>query len=89
MDDQYDYEYDEYEKPKRKRKREKTKGLPSDPDALEKWGNLPQNAPSREALPPATGGDWFGRHWFPRGLFLVILVLIVLSVVAGMVSRLV
>lgn len=30
--------------------------LPPDPDALEKWRDLPQNEPSRRALPPATGG---------------------------------
>jgi hypothetical protein len=79
----------EDEKPKRKR--EKTKGLPSDPDALEKWGNLPQTPPSREALPPATKGGWtfFGRYLFPRGLILVIVALIALGVIAGLVSRLV
>jgi hypothetical protein len=80
----------EDEKPKRKRKREKTKGLPSDPDALEKWQNLPQTSPSREALPPATKGGWtfFGRYLFPRGLFLLIAALILLGLVAGVVSRL-
>ena len=79
----------ETEKPKRKR--EKTKGLPADPDALEKWQNLPQTPPSPEALPPATKGGWsfFGRFLFPRGLFLLFLVLILLSLIAGVVSRLV
>lgn len=30
--------------------------LPIDPAALEKWQSLPQNPPSKSALPPATGG---------------------------------
>jgi hypothetical protein len=30
--------------------------LPPDPDAVEKWKNLPQNEPSKGALPPLTGG---------------------------------
>jgi hypothetical protein len=31
--------------------------LPEDPDSLEKWKALPQNKPSKEALPPLTGGN--------------------------------
>jgi len=31
--------------------------LPEDPDALEKWKALPQNKPSKEALPPLPGGN--------------------------------
>jgi hypothetical protein len=30
--------------------------LPPDPELLAKWQELPQNKPSREALPPMTGG---------------------------------
>ena len=30
--------------------------LPEDPESLEKWGGLPQNTPSKQALPPMTGG---------------------------------
>lgn len=30
--------------------------LPPDPDSVEKWRRLPQNKPSRDALPPMTGG---------------------------------
>lgn len=30
--------------------------LPPDPDALEKWRNMPHNKPSRDAMPPMTGG---------------------------------
>ena len=78
----------ENEKPKRKR--EKTKGLPADPASLEAWQNLPQGTPSREALPPATKGGWtfFGRFLFPRGLFLLFALVILLSLIAGVVSKL-
>lgn len=30
--------------------------LPPDPDALERWQQLPQHKPSKQALPPAAGG---------------------------------
>lgn len=30
--------------------------LPPDPDALAQWKKLPQNPPSKRALPPAAGG---------------------------------
>ena len=30
--------------------------LPPDPESLAKWQELPQNKPSRDALPPMTGG---------------------------------
>ena len=33
--------------------------LPPDPDAIEKWRNLPQDQPSKQSLPPLTGG----RRW--------------------------
>lgn len=31
--------------------------LPPDPEALEMWRKLPQNKPSKQALPPAAGGS--------------------------------
>lgn len=34
----------------------KREDLPPDPAALEKWNRLPQNPPSKSALPPMTGG---------------------------------
>lgn len=46
--------------------------LPDDPNALEKWRNMPQNKPSRESLPPVTGG----LRW--AWLFVVLLVIVVL-----------
>ena len=30
--------------------------LPTDPKALEAWENMPKNAPSKDAMPPMTGG---------------------------------
>lgn len=46
--------------------------LPDDPNALEKWRNMPQNKPSRESLPPVTGGlPW---AW----VFIALLVIVVL-----------
>lgn len=46
--------------------------LPDDPNALEKWRNMPQNKPSRESLPPVTGG----LRW--AWLFIALLVIVVL-----------
>ena len=53
--------------------------LPSDPESLEKWKQMPQNAPSRDALPPATGGARQARWLY--GLLIVIAVLIILSLI--------
>ncbi len=51
--------------------------LKPDPEALAKWQELPQNKPSRDALPPLTGGVQ------PAFLFALILaLLIVLSLLA-------
>jgi hypothetical protein len=52
--------------------------LQPDSDAIEQWRNLPQNAPSRQALPPATGGTprWL---WALIGLGVLILVVGALS----------
>lgn len=30
--------------------------LPPDPESVEKWQAMPQNKPSKDALPPMTGG---------------------------------
>jgi hypothetical protein len=51
--------------------------LPPDPDSVEKWKQMPQNAPSRNALPPATGG--MGQARWLYGLLIVMAVLIILS----------
>jgi hypothetical protein len=52
--------------------------LEPDPDAVEQWRKLPQNAPSRQAFPPATGGmpRWL---WGLIGLGVLILVVGALS----------
>jgi hypothetical protein len=52
--------------------------LPPNPDALEKWKNMPQNKPSRQAMPPATGGM--------RWAWALLIVLIVLAVI-GLLSQ--
>lgn len=52
--------------------------LPSDPDALEKWRNMPQNQPSKQAMPPATGGTRWA--WF----FVIALgALVIIALLAG------
>ncbi len=56
--------------------------LEPDPDAVEKWRSLPQNKPSRQALPPATGGLSINRTLL-LGFGLVMLVLIVVSLFFG------
>lgn len=48
--------------------------LPEDPDSLEKWGKLPQNPPSKQALPPMTGGTKIAG-----ALLLAMAVLIILA----------
>lgn len=48
--------------------------LPPDPDSLEKWKNMQQNAPSKDALPPMTAGN----RW-AFGLLIVMGVLIILA----------
>jgi hypothetical protein len=55
--------------------------LPPDPDAVEKWRQLPQNKPSRQALPPATGGNTFSR-----ALLIGFVVLVVIVVIASLLS---
>lgn len=50
--------------------------LPPDPDSLDKWKKLPQNRPSREALPPMTGGSRLAL-----GLLLALALLIILALI--------
>jgi hypothetical protein len=51
--------------------------LMPDPEALAKWRELPQNQPSKDALPPLTGGLQ------PAWLFVIILaVLLVFGLLA-------
>ncbi len=49
-----------------------TEPIPPDPDSLEQWKQLPQNIPSKDALPPMTGG----LRWV--GWLLVIVVIVIL-----------
>jgi hypothetical protein len=52
--------------------------LPPDPDSVEKWKQMPQNQPSKEALPPvALGARWI--LWFT--------VLIAILIVLGLLLR--
>ncbi|HEX2906218.1 MAG TPA: hypothetical protein VHO69_05115 [Phototrophicaceae bacterium] len=48
--------------------------LPPDPDAKAKWEQLPQNQPSKQALPPVAGG---GRWVW--GLLLLLALFVVLA----------
>jgi len=52
--------------------------LPPDPKAVEKWRNLPQGAPSREALPPAAGGTRLATR-FLIALAILMIALLLLS----------
>jgi hypothetical protein len=56
--------------------------LPPDPASVEKWRNLPQNKPSRDALPPMTGGLRLSRALL-IGFGALMLVVIVLNLLAG------
>lgn len=52
--------------------------LPPDQEAVERWKQLPQNKPSRQALPPATNPFGGSGRW----LFIVIAIVAALSVIA-------
>lgn len=56
--------------------------LPPDPESVEKWRNLPQNKPSREALPPMTGGLRLNRALLV-GFGVLLLAAVVISLVLG------
>jgi hypothetical protein len=51
--------------------------LPPDPDSLAKWQNLPHNKPSKDALPPATGG----LRW-AFGLLIILSLLLLIGLLA-------
>lgn len=55
--------------------------LPPDPDALEKWQQLPKGQPSRQAYTPATGGTRY-VWWLMAGLGLLVLALAVFQLLA-------
>ncbi len=59
-------------------RREPRPELPPDPEALEMWRQLPQNKPSRQALPPAAGGLGWSRA-LTGGLLFLILLLVLLG----------
>lgn len=56
--------------------------LPPDPESVEKWRSLPQNKPSRDALPPMTGGLRSNRALLV-GFGVVMLALVVISLLFG------
>ncbi len=56
--------------------------LPPDPESVEKWRSLPQNKPSRHALPPMTGGLRLNRTLL-LGFGIVMLALIIVSLLLG------
>lgn len=56
--------------------------LPPDPESVEKWQALPQNKPSKDALPPATGGLQINRMLL-IGLGVVMLVVVAMQLLAG------
>jgi hypothetical protein len=56
--------------------------LPPDPDAVENWRKLPQNKPSRQALPPATGGNAFNRALL-IGLIVIIIIVVIATLLSG------
>ena len=51
--------------------------LPPDPDAIQKWKDLPQSAPSRKALPPATGGTRWA--WMIVGFAVLVIIMSLLA----------
>lgn len=56
--------------------------LPPDPESVEKWRRLPQNKPSRDALPPMTGGLRTNRALL-FGFGLLMLIALALSFLLG------
>ncbi|MBK8020695.1 MAG: hypothetical protein IPK19_04500 [Chloroflexi bacterium] len=57
--------------------------LPADPAALETWQKLPQNPPSRSALPPMTGGMAWNRILVVGIILLAIITLVLLIAPPG------
>jgi hypothetical protein len=56
--------------------------LPPDEESVEKWRNLPQNKPSRDALPPMTGGLRVNRALL-IGFGIVAVVIIIANLFSG------
>jgi hypothetical protein len=56
--------------------------LPPDPESVEKWRSLPQNTPSKAALPPMTGGLRISRALLIVGGILLVLA-VALQLLAG------
>ncbi|MEP7292459.1 MAG: hypothetical protein ABI835_11785 [Chloroflexota bacterium] len=56
--------------------------LPPDPASVEKWRALPQNKPSRDALPPMTGGLRTSRALL-FGFGIVLLLALIVQLLAG------
>ncbi len=67
------------DKPERQPERQP---LEADPEAVEMWRSLPQNKPSREAFPPATGGLSLNRTLLV-GFAVLALIVVVLSLILG------
>lgn len=51
--------------------------LPPDPDAVERWKQLPQNKPTRQALPPATNPFGGAGRW----LWIVLAIVAIIGVI--------
>lgn len=54
--------------------------LPSDPESEEKWANMPQNLPSKDALPPLVFGS--DKDWMR-----LLIILSILAIVGLLLSR--
>jgi hypothetical protein len=56
--------------------------LPPDPKSDEEWKHLPQNPPSKDALPPLfSGGNVLRAWWF--WMFVAFAVIALISVIGG------
>jgi hypothetical protein len=56
--------------------------LPPDEESVEKWRAMPQNKPSRDALPPMTGGLQVNRALL-IGIGIVAVVITIASLLNG------
>jgi hypothetical protein len=56
--------------------------LPPDEESVEKWRALPQNKPSRDALPPMTGGLQVNRALL-IGFGIVLAVVVIANLLFG------
>jgi hypothetical protein len=46
--------------------------LPPDPDAQQRWQAMPKNAPSKQALPPASSGGNIRWLWWLLGISIIL-----------------